>query len=40
MASIVGLNHLAEALIDAGNRLLTPPSADELLTLLDVRLPL
>ncbi|XP_013592626.1 PREDICTED: ABC transporter F family member 4 isoform X2 [Brassica oleracea var. oleracea] len=35
MASIVGLNHLAEALIDAGNRLLTPPSADELLTLLD-----
>ncbi|KAL0725922.1 hypothetical protein Bca4012_040521 [Brassica carinata] len=37
MAAIVGLNHLAEALIDAGNRLLTPPhsSTDELLTLLD-----
>ncbi|CAF2065833.1 unnamed protein product [Brassica oleracea var. botrytis] len=35
MASIVGLNHLAEALIDAGNRLLTLPSTDELLTLLD-----
>ncbi|KAJ4874380.1 Tudor/PWWP/MBT superfamily protein [Raphanus sativus] len=36
MACIVGLNHLAEALIDAGNRLLSPPSStDELLTLLD-----
>ncbi|RID56506.1 hypothetical protein BRARA_G03699 [Brassica rapa] len=36
MASIVGLNHLAEALIDAGNRLLTPHSStDELLNLLD-----
>ena len=41
MASIVGLNHLGEALIDAGNRLLTPHSStDELLNLLDVRLPL
>ncbi|KAF8103411.1 hypothetical protein N665_0188s0347 [Sinapis alba] len=36
MTSIVGLNHLSEALIDAGNKLLTPPSStDELLTLLD-----
>ncbi|KAJ0231752.1 Tudor/PWWP/MBT superfamily protein [Hirschfeldia incana] len=36
MAAIVGLNHLAEALIDAGNKLLTPHSStDELLTLLD-----
>ncbi|CAH8330216.1 unnamed protein product [Eruca vesicaria subsp. sativa] len=36
MSSIVGLNHLSEALIDAGNRLLSPHSStDELLTLLD-----
>ncbi|KAF8103077.1 hypothetical protein N665_0188s0035 [Sinapis alba] len=36
MASFVGLNDLSISLIDAGNRLLTPPSStEELLTLLD-----
>ena len=38
-SSIVGLTDLARSLIDAGNRLLKPPpSADELLALLNVRL--
>lgn len=37
MASIVGLDDLSEALIDAGNSLLSPHSStDELLSLLDV----